>query len=196
MPSLISSIRGTLEASGADWVDISLGHVTFRVNVPADVTERLGEAGEDVRLFTSVQVRDDNIALYGFSSEGARSAFETLIGVNGVGPRVALNVLSRLTPSLLVEAVAAGDMDAFGAIPGIGKKTASRIVLELKGKLDLGWAPPAPSGGDAEVIEALSALGYTHIEAREAVSALPADSEATLEDRVRLALHRIGGGQP
>ncbi len=193
MSSLISSVRGTLEAVGADWADLLVGGFTFRLSVPAGTAERLGKAGEGVRLFTSLQVREESITLYGFATEEARFVFETLLSVNGVGPRVALSVLSRLTPESLVEAVRAGDTDAFSTVPGVGAKTASRIVLELKGKLDGEWALPA-LGGDAEVIEALAALGYTPAETRAAVSASGPESGSSLEERVRLALLQIAGG--
>ena len=194
MSSLVSSVKGVLEAIGADWADVSLGGVTLRLSVPTGTAERLGQVGDEVRLFSSLQVREDSMTLYGFATEEARSAFETLIGVNGVGPRVALSVLSRLTPESLVEAIGAGDTGAFSGVPGVGKKTASRIVLELKGKLDGDWAVPMSSGGDGDVIEALAALGYTPMEAREAVSSLPPANGSSLEDRVRQALQRIGGG--
>ena len=191
--SLISSVTGTLEGVGPDWAEISVGGITLRVSVPASGIEQLGQLGDRVRLFASLQVREDSLTLFGFQTEEARSAFEALIGINGVGPRLALSVLSRFAPDSLAAAVSSGDTDAFGGVPGVGKKTASRIILELKGKLEGIWAVPAADGGEREVIEALTALGYTISEVREAVASLPAAESASVEDRVMQALQHMGG---
>ena len=190
--SLISSINGTLDRVGPDWADVAVGGVTFRVSAPTSTVEHLGRAGEGVRLFTSLHVREGSLALFGFATEEARLAFEALIGINGVGPRVALSVLSRFTPESLAGAVSVGDTGAFEGVPGVGKKTASRIVLELKGKLDGQWAVPSADGVDADVLEALTSLGYTAAEARDAVMSLPPGGSPSVEDRVLLALQRMG----
>ena len=150
--SMISSVKGTLEAKGPDWVDIAVGGVTLRLSVPAPTADELDSFGSVVSLFTSLQVREDSLNLYGFGSTEARSAFETLIGVNGIGPRVALSVLSRFTPDDLARAIESADTDAFATVPGIGKKTASRIVLELRGKLDISALAPAVGGADSEAV--------------------------------------------
>ena len=189
--SLISSVTGTLQGVGPDWADLSMGGVTFRVSIPSSSAEHLGPVGDGVRLYTSLQVREDSLTLFGFLTEEARLAFDVLIDINGVGPRVALSVLSRFTPESLAAAVSAGDTDAFGGVPGVGKKTASRIVLELKGKLEGEWA--VPLAGEGEVVEALTALGYSAAEARKAVSSLSLDDPASVEDKVRMALQRMGG---
>lgn len=188
---MISSIKGILEGVGPAWADVSVGGVTLRVNVPASLIERLGQTGSHVRLFTSLQVREDSLTLFGFPTEEARQSFEKLLEVNGVGPKVALSVLSRLTPEALATAVSLGDIDAFSGVPGVGKKTASRIVLELKGKLDEAWLAATAAGDDDEVLQALTALGYTASEARRAISSLPNDSPLSLEDKVRLALQQM-----
>ena len=192
--SLISSVRGSLESVGPDWADVSVGGITFRLSVPGSTAERLVQLDGEVRLFTSLQVRDDSLSLYGFWAEEERLAFEVLIGISGVGPKVALSVLSRFTPSDLAAAVSAGDTDAFTGVPGVGKRTASRILLELKGKLEGDWAVPAEAvAGQGEVIEALTALGYSAAEAREAVAALPRGDSRSLEERLRDALQRMSG---
>ena len=192
--SLISSIQGKLERLGPDWAEVSVGGVTFRVSVPASAVDRLGNVGDQTRLLTSLQVREDSLALYGFPTEDARIAFDVLIGISGVGPRLAMSVLSRVSPESLALAVSAGDVDAFVAVPGVGKKTASRIVLELKGKLEGDWSMVPGGAGSDDVIDALSALGYTLTEARDAVSKLGAANGASLEDRVRQALIHVSGG--
>ena len=191
--SLITSIRGSLEGVGADWADVAVGGVTFRVNVPGSCIEGIGPVGDRVRLFTSLQMRGESLSLYGFSTEDSRRAFEVLLGINGVGPRLALSVLSLFTADTLAAAVAAGDAKAFSAVPGVGAKTAGRIVLELKGKLDGAFGAGPETLGDADTIEALTALGYTLSEAREAVSAIAPGDPMPVEDKVRTALQRMGG---
>ena len=190
--SLISSIQGTLERIGPDWADVSVGGVSFRVNTPAQTARDLGQIGDKVRFLTSLHIREDSLTLFGFLTEEARLTFEALIGITGVGPRVALSVLSWLTPESLGAAVGSGDIDAFTGVPGVGKKTASRIILELKGKLEGVWAMSPAEGGDGDVIGALTSLGYTASEAREVVSSLPRGDSMPLEEKVRLALQRMG----
>jgi Holliday junction DNA helicase RuvA len=189
---MISSIQGVFERAGPDWVDVSIGGVTLRVSIPHSAVDQLGERGERVRLSTSLQVREDSLTLYGFLTEDARLAFEALIGISGVGPRLALSVLSSFTPESLGAAVSSGDADAFSAVPGVGKKTAGRIVLELRGTLGEEWAVAVAAGEHDELIRALTSLGYTALEARQAVSFLPAGDAMSLDDKVRLALQHMG----
>ncbi len=191
--SLISSLRGSLESTGPDWADIAIGGITLRVSIPASSVEALGGAGSPVRLYTSMQVREDSITLYGFQTADARQAFETLIGVSGIGPRVALSILSIFTPETLAAAVDAGDVKGFTVVPGIGNKTAGRILLELKGKLDFDWDTPSAAAPDTDALDALAALGYSLAEAREALSAIPREDAASVEDKVRLALQQLAG---
>ena len=189
---MITSIEGTLAGVGVEWVDIAVGGVTLRANVPQSSVERTGQAGDRLRLLTSLQLRVDSLTLYGFLTEEARSAFEALIAVNGVGPRVALSVLSNLSPESLALAVASGDAAAFKGVHGVGSKTANRIVLELSGKLDLELAATTDGHGDSEVIRALTALGYAASEVMAAVSSLPAGDSITVEEKVRLCLQQLG----
>lgn len=192
--SLISSVRGSLEGIGPDWVDVQVGGVTFRVNVPASTIDHLGQIGEPVRLHTSLQVREDSLTLYGFLTSDMRRAFVTLLGISGVGPRLALAIMSRFTPDSLALAVSTADTDAFSTVSGVGKKTASRIVLELKGKLDGDWAITPEASASSDLIDALTALGYTANEAREAAMSLPRGSNEPLEEQVRFALQKFSGG--
>ena len=192
--SLISSITGTLDGIGPDWADVSVGGVTLRVSVPGSTVERLGKLGDRTTLLTSLQVREDSLTLFGFLTKEARAAFETLIGITGVGPRLALSVLSRFTPDSLAVAVASGDTAAFSSVSGVGSKTAGRIVLELKGKLGTDLSILVGPLADADVVDALTALGYTLSEANEAASSLPAGDSSPLEDKVRRVLERMGGG--
>ena len=190
---MISSVAGELRAAGADWVDVELGGaLTLRINAPGSTVESLGRTGDRVRLFTHLAVRDDDLSLFGFDSEESRSAFEALIGISGIGPRVALSILSTLRPEMLAAAISTGDVAAFRGVHGVGKKTASRIVLELAGKLELFAAPSVDGGADGEVIEALMAAGLGALEAREAATGLSFGPSDPLEDRVREAFQRIG----
>jgi Holliday junction DNA helicase RuvA len=191
--TLISSVSGIVEAVGADWVDVSIGGITLRVSVPGSTAGGVGAAGDAVRLHTSLQVREDSLTLFGFLTDDERHTFDTLLGINGVGPRLALAVLSRFAPSSLAAAVDAADTAALSTVSGVGKRTASRIILELKGKLDLDWGG-APAGPlDADALDALVALGYSDTEARRALAAVPADGAASMEDRVRDALQHLAG---
>ena len=191
---MITGLEGALAAVGPDWADVSVGGVTIRASIPESASGALGPAGERVRLFTSLQVRDDSLTLYGFPTEDARTAFEALIGVNGIGPRLALSILSTMTADALALAIDSANPGAFKGVSGVGTKTANRIVLELKGKLD--WQPVAvhtPAFGHSDLVEALTALGYTVQEAGDAAASLPEDAPDSLEERLRLALLEAAG---
>ncbi len=192
---MITSLEGTLAGVGVDWADISVGGVTLRASVPPSTIERLGQPGDRTRLFTSLQTRDDNLTLFGFLSPEERSAFQALIQVNGVGPRLALSVLSSLSPESLAVAVASGDATSFKGIHGVGPRTAERIILELKGKLGAELAVATGQPGEADVVKALTALGYTIVEVTDAVASLQPDGDMSLEDKVRLCIQRIGSPQ-
>ena len=190
---MITSIEGKLAGSGADWVDVNLGGITVRASVPDSAVDGMGASGDRVRLFTSLQTREDSLTLYGFRTAEERSAFEALIQVNGVGPRVALNVLSSMTPESLAVAVAAGDIESFKRVSGVGTRTGNRIVLELKGKLDAELRIAAGGPTDDDLMQALTALGYSASEVAEAAASLPVGADLSLEERVRLCIQRLGG---
>ena len=200
---MISSIQGILEARGEDWVDVAIGGVSIRAMVPASAMSGLGPIGAPVRLFTHLIVRDENIVLYGFRSAEEKAAFLALIGVSGIGPRLGLVILSVLSPADLVEAIEEGDAAALSRAPGVGKRSASRIIVELKGKLEeldiagLTASPTRlPTVVDAELTAVLQSLGYTAQEIRLAVSAvanLEAEELPPLDERVRLALATLSG---
>ena len=191
--TLISSITGTLRGTGADWVDISVGGITFRVNMPdTSTTGGVGRVGEPLSLYTSLQVREDSLTLFGFPTEDERQTFETLLNISGIGPRLALAMLARFSPQSLAQTVEEGDTRALSTVPGIGRRTASRIVLELKGKLDLDFADGGASAPDSDLVDALTALGYGDNEAREALSQTTSNGQ-TEEDRIRAALEYLAG---
>jgi Holliday junction DNA helicase RuvA len=189
--SMIASIHGTLEHIGGDHLIVQVGGVGLKVYVPGTAFGQVDGVGRPVRLHTHLVVREDSLALYGFVGEGERTLFETLLSVPGIGPRLALAVLSTLSPELLVTAVQRDEPDVLVRVPGIGRKTAEKVLLELKGRLPPEMMLPslAPiSHVDTEVIEALTSLGYSIVEAQAALQSIPHDAPEDVEERVRLAL--------
>ena len=196
---MIASIRGSLLFIGVDHAVIETGGVGFLVYAPRNVLGALGEIGSEVRLYTHLHIREDILALYGFASSDQRHLFETLLGVSGIGPKVALSLLSSGPADELRATIAGGDTTRLSKVPGIGKKTAERLVLELRGKLDLKGLPavagatPALMAVNAELAEMLVSLGFSSGEASAAIGALPADAPASIEERLRMALRYLGG---
>lgn len=190
---MITSLSGTLSTAGLDWVEVTVGGVGLRVNVPASLIDQVGQVGDGVKLFTSLQVKEDSLTLFGFPSSDGRQAFEALLGVNGVGPRLALSILSRMAPENLALAVATEDPAEFKGVPGVGTRIAQRIVMELKGKLEIEMTAAPTARPDAELIDSLTALGYTMSEVMEAASSLPRDEPLEFEEKVRLVLDYLGG---
>jgi Holliday junction DNA helicase RuvA len=193
---VIAGLRGVLEATGPDWVHLQVGGITFQIFVPATAINELGAPGSQVHLYTHLRIRDELPLLYGFPTQAALQLFLLLMGISGVGPRLSLALLSSLGVARLHQAIENGDLAALDTVPGVGRRTASRVVLELKGKLELAQetAAPGQANNDSEVIEALTALGYSATEARRAVNNLDRSPELTVEDRIRLALQHMGGG--
>ena len=193
---MIAGVRGVLESIGADWVQLQVGGITLRIFVPASSIPELGEIGGPVHLHTHLRIRDDQPVLFGFPTQTALDTFLLLMGVSGVGPRHSLGMISNLGVAGLQRAIESGDVVALSAAPGVGRRTASRVILDLKGKLDIDQdsGVPAAVSHDSEVIEALTALGYSTTEARRAVNDLDSSPESTVEDKIRLALQQMGGG--
>lgn len=192
--SMIASIQGVLEARRAGYVIIRTGGFGIRVFAPTTTLNRLGDAGSEVSLYTHFYVREDGMALYGFSSEEDRDAFEQLIGISGVGPKIALALLSMMDAQTFYKAIADEDQQRLALTPGVGKKLAAKLVLELKGKLPslvaLGGAGATSPGGkiQSEVLEALMGLGFSAAEAQAALSKIPQDRPMTLEEQITVAL--------
>jgi holliday junction DNA helicase RuvA len=189
---MISSLRGTLISQQAPaHVVLDVGGVGYKVNVPASVFDELDGLGRTAFLHTYLLVREDALTLYGFSSEEQRALFELLLTVQGVGPRLALAVLSSLSIDVLQRAVAHEQPEVLDRVPGVGRRTADKIVFALKDKLgaDLAFAGASSVADvDTEVLAALTSLGYSVVEAQAAVQSLGRDRSATVEDRIRLAL--------
>lgn len=193
---MITGIHGKLVAGRGDHVIVQVGGFDIRVSVPSSVLNRLNEAGMEVSLYTHFHMREDGIALYGFLTEEDRNAFEQLITVSGIGPKVALALLSVMDAPTLYKAIADEDQQRLGLAPGVGKRTAARIIVELKGKLPSLAAFSGATGStvsssgriQAEVLEALIGLGYSAAEAQAALARIPQDQEMTLEQQVTYAL--------
>jgi len=187
---VISGIRGRLEAVGTDSAVVDVGGVSFRAFAPTSTLNRLPPIGQSVRLLTHLYLREDLIALYGFFSDDELAVFEQLLGVSGVGPKLALTMLSGLSAENLRRAIASENVENLTVIPGIGRKLAGRLILELRGKLTAPDGAKTAEGQpmDADVAEALIGLGYAPADAQAAVKSLPKDKALDLEDRLRLAL--------
>ncbi len=190
---MIASIRGTVQQTGDNWVVIDLGGLGIKVSVPVPLAAR-ARNGQPLALFTHLQVREDALALFGFETPDQLSFFELLLSVSGIGPKVALSLLSHFSTDALRQAVGGGRPERLSGIPGVGKKTAEKIIFHLKDKLAAG----AEAGGagwsetDTEVIAALTSLGYSIVEAQTALQRIPADAPADAESRLRLALQAMG----
>ena len=190
---MIVGVHGTLETTGPDWVHVRVGGVTLQVFVPANTVSGLGALGSQVTLHTHLRIRDDEPVLFGFIDAAALGLFSMLTAVSGVGPRTALALLSSLDPARLQTAIVTGDTAALSSAQGVGNRTASRIILDLKGKLeDAEFAEIGFSGDvDGQVIAALTALGYSPAEARAAAATPAVAGESEVDDRIRVALQQF-----
>ncbi len=188
---MIASLRGTLAAVGKDFVVVQVGGVGFQVFVPRTFLDGLAEPGQEVALFTHLQVRENELALYGCSSKEELALFRLLLTVSGIGPKVALSILSSLPADRLQLAIAQEDVTTLARVPGLGPKTARKLVVELKDKVAAEVMPGEPrpvlTEADADLVAALTTLGYSVAEAQEAIRSLPREP-LPLEERVRLAL--------
>jgi len=194
---MIASLKGKLESLGSDWAIINVGGIGFQVYMPTSTLSTLGGIGKEVSLYTHLHLREDNAALYGFASTEELGLFQILLGVSGLGPRLALAMLSGMSTEKLTMAIATSSSDLLTEISGIGKKMANRLILELKDKVAAGWVttPGAQlAEGNTEVLSALTSLGYSVTEATRAAATLP-PSELPLEEKIKLALQYFGGSE-
>lgn len=185
---MIGRLSGKLTAKNPPQILVEVGGVGYEVDVPMSTFYALPSTGGSVTLFTHLVVREDAHILYGFASAEERSAFRQLIKVSGIGPRTALSVLSGMSVADLAQSIALQDAGRLVKIPGIGRKTAERLLLELKGKLADAVGEPATAGG-ADVVNALVALGYSDKEALVAVKGLAPDMP--LAEAIRAALKAL-----
>ena len=191
---MIATLRGEIIQIEDNAIVVEVGGVGLRVFVPAQLRGRL-KTGEAILLYTHLVVREDALTLYGFESQSDRELFNMLLGVDGVGPKVALSVLSTLTVDAVQRAVFTDESEILSRVPGVGKKTAQKMALHLKDRLkpvDALARVASMSDTDSEVLAALTALGYSVIEAQTAIQALPKDAPDDVEERLRLALQYTG----
>ena len=201
---MIGSLRGRLLDRGADEITIDVGGVGYRVTVSPTTAVALGDLGTEVFCWVHHHQREDDVTLYGFAAKDERTCFEALLGAHGVGPALALAILSIHTPVALARILAEDDLGALCLVPGVGKKTAQRLLIDLKSRLsipDLGEGPvvgapsttSGPASARADVRDALAGLGYTDGEVREVMADLPDDGDAGA--LLRDALQRLGAAR-
>ena len=188
---MIDRLRGALVSKRGDAILIDVGGVGYRVGMTPRSIAELPGTGQDIVIHTHLYVREDQMALYGFETTDERDLFGVLLGASGVGPKLALAILATLPPNQLQHAVLSEDAGALTAVPGIGKKTAQKLILDLKSRLDFPDAELSPSSPIAEVREALEGLGYQASEVREALGGL--EEGDSVETMLRAALKRLGG---
>lgn len=194
---MIGRLRGRIAAREGNVLTVDVQGVGYEVEVTTVTVASSGPADTSVELFTQLVARDDSMTLFGFRSLAERSLFRVLVRVNGVGPKLAMTVLGALPPEELARCVADRDTGLLTRVPGIGKKTAERIVMELQDRLDdipvaAGAAPVKADREAADAVSALVALGWRPAEARRVVESVHVDGEST-EDLIRSALKRMGG---
>jgi Holliday junction DNA helicase RuvA len=187
---MIATLSGKIAYIEPGSLIIEVGGVGLQVFVPNLLSDQ-ARPGESVFLFTHLVVRQDLLALYGFESAEGREFFILLLSVNGIGPKLALSILSTLNPDAIRRAVFSEQAEIFSRVPGVGKKTAQKILLSLQDRITSveGFAPIAALGDvDSEVLNALTGLGYSVVEAQAALQSIPRDAPQDVETRLRLAL--------
>jgi Holliday junction DNA helicase RuvA len=186
---MIASLQGLVQHVGAAEIVLEVGGVGYRVAVPLGVMERAPKIGEGLFLHTRQIVREDSLSLYGFDTSEERDLFDLLLQVSGVGPKLALSIISHTSLERLRDAITRNQPEMLSGIPGVGRKTAEKIIFQLRDKVGVGALPsPELLEADRDVIGVLTTLGYSLVEAQTAVQALPADAPDSVEERVRLSL--------
>jgi Holliday junction DNA helicase RuvA len=192
---MIASLEGSVDAVSKDSMIVNVNGIGFKVSVTTSVLSELGVIGREVKLYTHFHVREDDMSLFGFSSVDEMKLFETLISVSGLGPKTGMAMLSAMSADQVAMAIASGSVEMLTTIPGIGKKTADRLILELKDKVG-GVMISSPTGRaaqeNADVVSALVSLGYSVQETTKAVNALPSGKKLMLAEKVKLALQYLG----
>lgn len=187
---MIASLHGWLKALGGEWAIVDVNGIGFRVYMPTSSLSTLS-TGREIHVYTHLHLREDSATLYGFISEEELGLFETLITASGIGPRLALAMLSAMNVEQIIAAIATGSVNLLITVPGIGRKTAERLILELKDKIGAGLVAVTTAQTaheNADVVAALTSLGYSTSEASRAIASLPASSDTSLEEKIKLAL--------
>ncbi|MBR2134403.1 MAG: Holliday junction branch migration protein RuvA [Eubacterium sp.] len=197
---MLYNIKGTLTVTDVNFIVVECGGVGFKCYSTLNTIKTIGKTGSEVNVYTYLAVREDAMDLYGFASLAELEAFKLLITVSGIGPKAAVAILSELTPDKLALCIASGDSKSITRAQGVGKKTAERVVLELKDKMGSiaagdtasvisGAASVADSSNTAEAVEALVALGYSQSDAAVAVGAM--DKSLSVDEMIRLGLKQL-----
>lgn len=192
---MIGTLRGTISSNDVEGLVVEINGIGYIVHVPATIKDKM-RLGENIYLFTKLIVREDSLTLYGFDDQESRELFNLLLGVNGVGPRLALSIISTLETDVIRRAIFNEQVDVFSRVPGVGKKTAQKIFIHLQDRItsakDL--SPVAGfSEVDNELLEALIGLGYSVVEAQAAIQSLPREMPDNIEERLRLSLQYFAG---
>lgn len=191
---MIAGLRGIVEEIGPDWLLVNVSGVVFQVFTASSTLSSVGQPGTSVALHTHLQMREDGITLFGFATRAELQSFQLLLTVTGVGPRSALALLSAMSVDDLASAVVSEDLVRLSSVPGVGKRTAARIALELKGKIDR-MAPvgvaAAGARNSAQLLAALTSLGYSSSEAASALRSAPHLAAMDLEEGLREALRLL-----
>lgn len=186
---MIATLFGKVQSVADDELVVELGGFGLRIAVPLARLESVPRIGKEIFLYTHLVVREDALELYGFGDQEERQLFEILLSVGGVGPKLALATLSHLSPDVFRRAVGSDQPELLTKVPGIGRKTAEKIVFELKDRVGQpGLEAEPPSELDSELMDVLTSLGYSVVEAQAAVQSVPQDAPEDIEERVRLAL--------
>jgi holliday junction DNA helicase RuvA len=189
---MISGLRGEIVSKSEDAILVDVHGVIYRVGTSTNTLAETGAAGDSIELMTSLIVREDAMLLFGFATAEELRFFEVMIGVSGIGPRLACAILSTFRPDGLYAAVQQGDVDLLATVPGIGKKTASRMIVELSGKLPEAQFVHDIMLQDRDVLDALRAMGYSSSEAQQALIRANINPGMTTEERLLAAFQQLG----
>jgi Holliday junction DNA helicase RuvA len=192
---MIGTLRGTISSNDVEGLVVEINGIGYIVHVPARIKDKM-RLGENIYLFTKLIVREDSLTLYGFDDQESRELFNLLLGVNGVGPRLALSIISTLETDVIRRAIFNEQVDVFSRVPGVGKKTAQKIFIHLQDRIT-STKDLSPVAGfsevDNELLEALIGLGYSVVEAQAAIQSLPREMPDNIEERLRLSLQYFAG---
>jgi holliday junction DNA helicase RuvA len=191
---VIASLRGIIQVINEQSLILDVSGVGYLVHVPAVLTQPCFQLGDNLLLFTHLHVRENDISLYGFRTQSELEVFQTLLTVPGIGPRTALAIIATFSPETLREAISRGDITALTKVPGIGRKTAQRLLVDLNEKIIIGHNQELGlqlSPMDSDALNALTSLGYSIAEAQEALHQVPPDI-SQLDERIIAALRYFG----
>ena len=191
---MITQLEGELVGSGVDWIDLKLVGITVRVFVPENTVDGRKLTDGLLRVYTVFVIKDDSPILYGFKDSETRSVFDSLNKVGGIGPKLALSILSKFDYNSLTVAVESGDVDSLSQVPGVGKRTASRIMLELSGKLQLQSDSDLETAEVESLVQALTSLGYSNSEVFKVINSGNISSLQTVEEKIRACLEILSAG--